>query len=278
MKISQITEGSITLNLPQKQRILGLFLLISGLLVPILFYFLNNYQIFLYNSLGLKSLIQNLSLGSFLGGFVLLGLLIISYFFTIRDNFTALGHIMLLILNTTAFIATYSSIYTFSPVLLTGLYFITHFKVIKCEKAASRFILSERIFLIFHTQISIPFNEIQKFSLGFRECAGFLRRSKPPHQYRMTLDLFEKDPGFEEVPITVENEKASPEFFRPQTLRKTLISKPVLINSSLLNLKDQDLVQMRRLVEAMSRLMDFSLVEEKVLGKRKVMEYKIRDK
>jgi hypothetical protein len=278
MRISQITEGSITLKLPKKTRILGGTLLIIGVIIPIVLYLLNNYQISLSNSLGLKSIIQSFSLGSFLGGFVSLELLGVSYFFIIRNNSTALGHILLLLLNSTAFIATYSSVFTFSPVLITGLYFLTHFKAIQCEKSASRVNLSERIFLIFHTQMSIPFNEIQKFSLEFREHFGFLRKNKFSHQFQMTLALFEKDPGFEDVPITVENEKASPEFFRPQTLRKRLISKPVLINSSLFNLKDQDLIQIKQLVEAMSRLMDFSLTEEKILGKKKVMEYKIRDK
>lgn len=278
MRISQITEGSVTLTLPKKQRILGTTLLIIGVIIPIVLYPLNNYQISLSNSLGLKSIIQNFSLGTFLGGFLSLELVGVSYFFIIRNNFTALGHIILLILNTTAYIAAYSSVYIFSPVLLTGFYFLTHFKSIKCEKAAYRFNLSERIFLIFHIQISIPFSEIQKISLAFREHPGGLRRNNLPHQFRITLDLFEKDPGFEDLPITSENENASLEFFRPQTLRKTLISKPVLINSSLINLKDQDLIQIKRLIEEMSRLMDFSLAEEKVLGKKKVMEYKIRDK
>ncbi|MDD1777451.1 MAG: hypothetical protein LUQ65_04720, partial [Candidatus Helarchaeota archaeon] len=161
MRISQITEGSITLTLPKKQRILGTTLLIIGGIIPIVLYLLNNYQISLFDSLGLKSFIQSFSLGTFLGGFVSLELLGVFYFFVIRNNFTALGHIVLLILNTTFYIATYSSIYTFSPVFLTGLYFLTHFKAIKCEKSDLHFKLSERIFLIFHSQISIPFNEIQ---------------------------------------------------------------------------------------------------------------------
>jgi hypothetical protein len=277
MKISQISESSITLNLPKKQRILGFILLIVGFIIPILLYFLNNYQISLSTSLGLKSLIQSLSFWSFLGGFVILGLLGVYYFLTIRNSFTALGHIMLLIINTIAYIASYSSIYTFSPVLITGLYFLTHFKSITCEKSGLRFKLSERIFFIFHTQISIPFNEIQKFTLDYRGGFRLLKRSKTPHQFRLILHLFEKDPGFGDTPVTLEPEKDSLEFFRPQTLRNTLISNPFLINSSLFNWKDKDLIQMRRLAEQMSRLMDFSLAEEKVLGNKKVMEYKIRD-
>ena len=277
MRIIQNTESSITLILPKKQRIVGFCLTIVGVLIPILLYILNDKQISLSYNLALKGFIQSLSFWCFLGGFLTLGVLGICYFFLIRNHFTCLGHILLLILNSSTLIITYSSIYAFSPFLITGIYFLIHFKSIRCEKADSSISISERIFLLFHTQISIPFNEIKELTLEYRVGLGFLKRNKPPHRYRITLYLFEKDPGFEDLPFSSEDEKESVEFFRPQTLRKSLLSKPVLINSSLFNLKDREMVQMTQLIQELSRFIGFFYPEEIVKGKRKLIEYKIRD-
>ena len=277
MRIIRITESSITLNLPKEQRILGLSLIIVGILVPIFLFFLNDYQISLSNDLALKLFIQNLSFWSFLGGFFAFGILSIYYFLVIRNLFTGLGHILLLILNITAFITTYSSIYAFSPFLITGVYFLTHFKSLICEKTESALIISERIFLIFHRQISIPFNEIKELKLEYRVGSRFLKRTKTPHRYRIALYLFEKDPGFEDLPISLVDEKDSLEYFRPQTLRKTLLSKPFLINSSLFNLKDRDMVQMNRFLEELSRLTGIFFAEENILGNTHLIKYNPRD-
>ena len=138
MRIIQNTESSITLILPKKQRIVGFCLTIVGVLIPILLYILNDKQISLSYNLALKGFIQSLSFWCFLGGFLTLGVLGICYFFLIRNHFTCLGHILLLILNSSTLIITYSSIYAFSPFLITGIYFLIHFKSIRCEKADLR--------------------------------------------------------------------------------------------------------------------------------------------
>jgi len=273
MRINQSTESSITLNLPKKQRIIGSCLTFIGVLISILLYFLNNKQISLLSNQTLMELIQNLSFWGCLGGVFTFGVLFISYSLFIHNYFTALGHILLLILNSTTFILSYSSIYTFSPLLITGIYLLTHFKAIRCEKADSSIAISERIFLLFHTQIFIPFNEIKQMILQYRVGLGFLKRNKLPHRYQIMLSLFEKDPGFEDLPFGLDTEKESIEFFRPQTLRKTLISKPVLINSNLLNFRDRGMIQMNRFLEEFSRLTGFTLTEENILGNRHLLKY-----
>ena len=84
----------------------------------------------------------------------------------------------------------------------------------------------------------------------------------------------EKDPGFEDEVIADGDEKDTLEFFRPQTLRKKLISKPFLINSSFLNFRGDEMVKNTQLVEELLKLTEFSKSEEIIKGNITIRKFR----
>ncbi len=259
MKIKQITEKRIILILPSKIRYLGLSLIIFGILIFILLSIFNNYQISFVPDSKLRFIISNLSLWTVLGLIFICEIPSIIYFFIIRNNYTGFGHVLLLVINFLVYIGSYSSIFMFSPILVTGIYFITHFKSVNID---SDFTFRERILLLFATRKTIPLQEIREIILKYHNEFKILGTPETPHTYRLKLFLLEKDPGFEDVPIADADEKDSLNFFRPHTLRKKLFSKPVLIDSSFFNYKNHEMVKFNRLIEALLTITKFSRVEE----------------
>ncbi|NVM54582.1 MAG: hypothetical protein HWN66_12835 [Candidatus Helarchaeota archaeon] len=272
MKIKQITERNIKLTLPTKVRYLGLIFTIIGIIIPIYLFILNDNKIYVPIESNLNSLIWSLGLSGLLGYIIGFEVPSIYYFFRIRNSITFYGHILLLVLNIMVYIGTYSLIFAFSPFLITGIYFLTHSKMISLDGIKATLEFHERIFLFFISRNSIPFSEIKEFVLEYAEGLGFLNRGGKPHRYRIQLYLLETDPGFEDEPIAVEDEEDSLEFFRPQTLRKTLISKPILIDSSLINYNNDEMVKLNQLIKEIMRLTEFSYTEETIKNKKHVFK------
>lgn len=262
MKIKQITEDNIILTLPLVQRYLGVLLLICGILIPVSLFFINNNQVFLDSGSNLGTLIFNLSLGSFIGFIFIFQIPNIIYFFAMQNILTGIGHILLFILNTVAFIGTYSSIFSFLPILVSGIYLILHFKSIIVDKSTAVFTFQERILALFYSKKTIPFAEIKEIRLQYRNGLGFLTGKGVQHRYRLRLYFLEIDPGFENVSITGEEEEQSSEFFRPITLRKKLLSQSALIDSSFFNVKSYQMRKLERIIRELLRLTNFSLQEE----------------
>lgn len=271
MKINQITENSITLTLPKKIRYLGFSLIIIGIMVSIFLLIINNYQISPINNPDFGILILNLSLWGVTVPFLILEIPSMIYFFGIRNRVTAFGYVLLIILNITVFVATYSSIFSFSPVFVTGIYFITHFKTIQIDKTKAGIEFRERVLFLFHTRSTIPIEEIREIVLEYRYGLDYMGNQ---HRYRIKLYLLEKDPGFEDVPIAAEEEKDSPQFFRPHTLRKTLISKPVLIDSSYFGFGGKDMGRINQILKTISQLFEFNFSEEIDKDNLKIIKYR----
>lgn len=270
MKIIQLTENSITLTLPKKIRYLGLSFIIFGITISIILLIINNYQIAPIINPDLRILILNLSLWGVIIPFLFLEIPHIIYFLNIRNSYTAFGHFLLIILNIIVVFGTFSSIFSFSPVFFTGIYFITHFKTIQIDKTKSTIAFWERIFFLFHTSTTIPFTEIREIVLEYRHSLDSMGNE---HRYRIKLYLLENDPGFEDVPIAAEEEKESPEFFRPHTLRKTLISKPILIDASYFGFHGKDLGKINQVLKVSAQLLEFSFSEEIEKDNLKVIKY-----
>ncbi len=264
MKIKQLTENRIILTLPMKQRYLGLLMTVLGIFIPVALYIFNGFQINFILNIEFGGLIFYTSLGSLLSLIIIFEIPSILYFLSVHNKITGFGHIVLLIINIIAYIGTYSSIFAFSPILLVGLYLLVHFKTIDFNKDKANISYFERIFLLFVSKSVIPFSEIKEIVLEHKIGLGFLTKGKNPHQYGIKIYLLEKDPGFEDAIIADEEEKDALEFYRPQTLRKTLISKPFLLNSSLINFKGREMVKTNRLLEGLLRLIEFSKSEETV--------------
>ena len=273
MRIKQVTDNSIILILPRKQRYLGLVLTILGISLPIFLYLLNNYQLVFPNGSELESLVFYWSLGYFLGHIFIFGIPWIYYFFSIRNIITGFGHILLLALNITAYLGTFSSIFVFLPILITGIYFLTHFRTLEIEKTQRHFHFHDRIFLLFYFRSKIPFLEINEITFEYKNGLEFVSRGTSPHNYNIKLSFSEKDPGFEDDPIYVEEEKDSLEFYRPQTLRQTLISKPTLIDSSFLNFNNYEMLKFNKLIKELLRITEFTQSEKIVEGKKTIQKY-----
>ncbi|MFX1294744.1 MAG: hypothetical protein ACFFD2_07815 [Promethearchaeota archaeon] len=274
MKIKQITDKSIILTLPRKVRYLGLFLILLGVLLLISLYIINNYLIFFSYGSNLQALVLTLSLGYLLGYIFILEIPSIYYFYLIHNSITGYGHILLLILNITAYIATYSSIFSFSPILITGIYFLTHFKTITTDKSKDIFNFQERIFFFFYVKKIIPISEVKELKLEYNLGLKFSSKIGDQHKYYIKFYLFEIDPGFKDIPISVEDEEESLEFFRPQTLRKTLISKPTLIDSSFLNFNNYEMEKFNKIIKEFLRLTELSHTEEIINDKKTIVKFR----
>ncbi|MHA1132102.1 MAG: hypothetical protein ACTSRC_05725 [Candidatus Helarchaeota archaeon] len=265
--MKQITENRITLVLPYKIRLTGLFLIILGIIIPVLLYFNNGYQTILVTGSLLKSIISNASFFLFLSYLIILEIPSIYYFFSSHNMNTAYGHILLVFLNLTAYIGTTASIFSFAPVLITGIYFITHFKNIRIDNLTETIHFQERILLLFFTHKQIPFSELKEIILEYKV-------SRNSHQYGIQLYILEKDPGFEDVPLNVEAEKDSLEFFRPQTLRKTLLSKPFLLDSSYFNFRGYEMKKFDEVLKNILIMTRFVRRDEIKKGNRTINKYR----
>lgn len=274
MRIKQRTENGIILALPMKQRYLGVLFTLLGILIPIVLYFANSFQTTFLLNLEFGRYFFYISLGSLLSLIFVFELPSIVYFFSIHNKITGFGHIILLILNVTVYLGTYSSIFAFSPVLIIGIYLLSHVKTIHFKKDKAHLSYFERIFLIFIAKTVIPFSEIEEIVLEYKIGKNFLRKGKDQHQYRIKLYLTEKDPGFEDEVIADGDEKDTLEFFRPQTLRKKLISKPFLINSSFLNFKGEEMVKNNQLLKKLLKLTEFSKSEEIIKGNITIRKFR----
>ncbi|HUY00440.1 MAG TPA: hypothetical protein VMV49_12840 [Candidatus Deferrimicrobium sp.] len=255
MKIKQVTEKNITLTLPSKQRYLGFIFVILGLLIPLLIYIFNGHQIILVIGSPLATILLKISIASFLG-YLFIQIASIYYFFSIRNNMTAYGQIILLGLNIVGYIALYSTIFLFSSFIITGIYLLTHFKTLNFDKTTSLISYHERIFALFYTSNTIPFSEINEIVVEYKPRLGF--RQKKGNLHRVRLYFLEKDPGIADIPTDDEKEIDTVLLYQPQILRKTLIHKPFLIDSCFFNFKGYEMTRISQLLEQLIPLIGFS--------------------
>ncbi len=273
MRLREQTTKDIILKLPLKVRLLGIFLIILGILNPIILYFLNNSQILLKIGSTLHFIVFSLSLTCFLI-LIFIQTVYLFYFFRIHNVNTSYGHVVLLILNVISFFGSINSIFLFLPIFITGFYLLTHFKTLQVSKNEEMIHYSERFFVLFYTYKSIPFSEINHIQLEYKTGLKFLSKSKELHKFYIKLFLFEKDPGYENIPINIEEEQDSFEFFRPQTLRQTLILRPFLIDSSYFNFKDHEFMKLDQLINKLLVMMGYTKSEELKIDRKTTIIYK----
>ncbi len=274
MEITSDTPEKLVLKIPRKNRYVGLLLMVLGILLSIILMILNNYQIYFTSNEYFKSIIFNSSLSYLLAYIFLIEIPCICYLLSIKNLYTSIGHILLLLINITGYIATSSSILAFSPVFITGFYYFTHFKSIIVDKEKSNFKFQERLFLIFYRSKIIPFSEIEEFTFEYKIKQGFLNKKEIKHQYCLKLYLFERDPGFEDIPLKVEDEVDSPNFFRPHTLRKTLLQHPTLIDSSFFNFKNNELKKFEKIINKLLQFTGFHRVEEIKKDRQTIIKFR----
>ncbi len=262
MRIKDSSEQGIHLTLPTKVKYIGLFLTTFGVLIPIFLYYSNDSQIIISPGFPSGSLIINSSLIFLLSYLISLQIPSIYYFFSLHNTMTAYGHILLAFLNVIVYIGTKSSIFSFSPILICGIYLLTHFKTIAINKSEETIHFQERIFLLFFVRKKIPFSELKEMVLQYKIGLNFLERASDSHQYGIQLYVLERDPGFEEIPLNLEAEKDSLEFFRPHTLRQTLISNPMLIDSSCINIQGRRKEKLNEIIDTIIKLIGFSNIQE----------------
>lgn len=273
MRIEKLTKDQMLLTLPRIQRYLAFVNIVMGLLAMIVLYIFNGSQIEL--SKGSLPWVLILSLGS--TGFICYVLLLegpsIVYFFAIRNKVTGYGHILLLILNAIVYISTYLTIYALMYWITSGLYLILHKKTIIVDKNEKQLVYQERIFFYF-TKMMIPFTEFDKIIVETQCGNGILNRIAQSKKFLVQLTLLEKDPGFITELITCEEESEIENFFRPQTLRKTLTSLPFLIDSSFLNFKGRDLLRINMICQKLVAMVGFKLIEEIKEGNKHIKIYR----
>ena len=260
MRIEEITDNKIILMLPKKQRFFGLILLILGFLIPIFLYFWNSFQLIIINDSNAKFLILILGLTTFLIYLLVFQIPSLYYFHSIQNNSSLLGHLLLLVLNIVGYVAGHSSIFLFIPILITGIYLLLHFNSVRISRDSSVIVFHERVIALFVSDISIPFAEVDEIVLESKYKTIFFK--KEPFHFSTRLYLFEKDPGFEDTPITDAEEADSSVFFRPQTLRRTLIQKPHLLLTCFLDFRGAQMKKIKNLLEKLVYLIEFSLVDD----------------